>query len=121
MSIISFILIAMFIEAIISIFKPIWDKTAIPITVPEYISMAVGVFIAVIAKLNLLDGLVTVSSTILMYLFYVMSGIALGRGPSFIYDLWNKFKTASSDSDTDSSSSDTSGSASSDTSGTSGT
>jgi hypothetical protein len=95
MSIISFILIAMFIEAIISIFKPIWDKKATPITIPEYISMALGVFIAVIAKLNLLDGLVTINNIILLYLFYVMSGIALGRGPSFIYDLWQKFKTTS--------------------------
>lgn len=95
MSIISFILIAMFIEAIISIFKPIWNKEATPITVPEYISMVLGVFIAVIAKLNLLDGLVTVNNTILLYLFYVMSGIALGRGPSFIYDLWQKFKSTS--------------------------
>lgn len=95
MSIISFILIAMFIEAIISIFKPIWNKEATPITVPEYISMILGVFIAVIAKLNLLDGLVMVDNTILLYLFYVMSGIALGRGPSFIYDLWQKFKSTS--------------------------
>lgn len=95
MSIISFILIAMFIEAIISIFKPVWNKEATPITVPEYISMGLGVFIAVIAKLNLLDGLVTVDNIILLYVFYVMSGIALGRGPSFIYDLWQKFKTSS--------------------------
>ena len=26
------------------------------------------------------------------YLFYVMTGIALGRGPSFLYDLWKRIK-----------------------------
>jgi hypothetical protein len=95
MTIISFILIAMFIEAVVSIFKPIWDKTATAITIPEYISMSIGTIIAVISRLNLLNGLVETDSIILLYIFYVMSGIALGRGPSFIYDLWNKFKSAS--------------------------
>ena len=94
MTFISYILIAMFIEAVISIFKPLWNKEATPIAVPEYISMGIGIVIAIISKINLLDGLVAVENIILLYLFYVMSGIAMGRGPSFLYDLWQKFKSA---------------------------
>lgn len=91
-SMISLIVLAMFIEAVIQVFKPVWDKTAQPITVPEWISMAVGVVIAVLAQINMLDGLVQVDNIVLTYLFYIFTGIALGRGPNFVHDLWSKLK-----------------------------
>ncbi|HWQ98939.1 MAG TPA: hypothetical protein VN538_12725 [Clostridia bacterium] len=92
MNITDLVLIALFIEAIINAIKPIWDKTAKKLTAAEIISMALGVIIAVIAKINLLSGAVSITDPALIYLLYVMTGVALGRGPSFIYDLWKKIR-----------------------------
>lgn len=91
-SVISMMVIALFIEAVIQIFKPVWDKTAQPLSVPEWISMGVGVVIALLAKINMLEGMIPVDNIVLIYLFYIFTGIALGRGPSFVHDLWNRLR-----------------------------
>lgn len=88
----SMMVIALFIEAVIQIFKPVWDKSASPLTVPEWMSMLIGIFIAVAARINMLDGLIPVDNIVLVYLFYIFTGIALGRGPSFVHDLWQKLR-----------------------------
>lgn len=88
----SMMVIALFIEAVIQIFKPVWDKSASPLTVPEWLSMLIGIFIAVAARINMLDGLIPVDNIVLVYLFYIFTGIALGRGPSFVHDLWQKLR-----------------------------
>lgn len=88
----SMMVIALFIEAVIQIFKPVWDKSASPLTVPEWMSMLIGIFIAVAARINMLDGLIPVDNIVLIYLFYIFTGIALGRGPSFVHDLWQKLR-----------------------------
>lgn len=84
------ILLALFIEAIVNVLKPIWDKNAGKVTTAELVSMGVGVAVAVVAKLNFMEGAVTITEPILLYLMYVLTGVALGRGPSFLYDLWQK-------------------------------
>ncbi len=91
--IVSMMVIALFIEAITQIFKPIWDKSASPLTIPEWLSMLIGIFVAVAAKINMLSGLVITDNIVLIYLFYIFTGIALGRGPSFVHDLWSKLRT----------------------------
>lgn len=90
--ILSMMVIALFIEAITQIFKPVWDKSAKPLTVPEWLSMLIGIFIAVAARINMLDGLVPTDNIVLVYMFYVFTGVALGRGPSFVHDLWSRIK-----------------------------
>ena len=91
-NIISMMIIALFIETVIQVFKPVWDKTATPLSVPEWLSVLVGILIAVAARINMLDGLINTDSPVLIYLFYVFTGIALGRGPNFVHDLWNRLK-----------------------------
>ncbi len=86
------ILIALFVEAIVNVLKPIWDKSAGKITVAELVSMGVGVAIALVAKLNFMAGVVNITEPVLLYLMYVLTGVALGRGPSFVYDLWQKIR-----------------------------
>jgi hypothetical protein len=95
MNLISIILIAMLVEAVIQAIKPLWDKTAKPLTVPELISMGIGVVIALVGKINLIGALVITENIILLYIFYILTGIAIGRGPSFIHDVWAKFKLVS--------------------------
>ena len=91
MEITSIVIVALFVEAVMQAIKPIWNGDGEKLTVTEIISMAVGVAIAVAAKVNLLSGIVEVSGW-LVYVMYVLTGIALGRGPSFVHDLWMKLK-----------------------------
>lgn len=90
--ILSMMVLALFIEAVIQVFKPVWDKSAQPLTIPEWLSMLIGIFVAVAAKINMLDGMIPVDNIVLIYLFYIFTGIALGRGPSFVHDLWIRIK-----------------------------
>jgi hypothetical protein len=94
MSLTDLILIALFVEAIVQQLKPLWDKTAPKITVAEIVSMCLGVLIAVVARINFLAGVVEISQPVLLYVLYVLTGVALGRGPSFVHDLWVKIKNS---------------------------
>ena len=89
------IILALFVEAIVQTMKPIWDKTAGKITIAEIVSMGIGVVIAVVAKINFLAGVVDVTQPVLLYLLYALTGVALGRGPSFVHDLWGKIRDMS--------------------------
>lgn len=87
------ILIALFIEAIINALKPIWTKGEPQLTVSEYVSMGMGVLLAVTCKINMLAYVVEADYPMWVeYIFYVLTGIAIGRGTNFLYDLWNKLK-----------------------------
>ena len=95
MDLANLIILALFVEAIVQTMKPIWDKNAGKITVAEIVSMAIGVMIAVVAKINFLAGMIDVTQPVLLYVLYALTGVALGRGPSFVHDLWGKIKTIS--------------------------
>ena len=69
-------------EAKIQTMKPIWEKTAGKFTVAEIVSMAIEVVIAVVANISFLVGVVEVTQSLLVYLLYALTGVALGRGPS---------------------------------------
>ncbi|MPN61862.1 hypothetical protein SDC9_209607 [bioreactor metagenome] len=92
MNLTDLILIALFVEAIVNALKPLWDKTAGKITIAEIVSMAIGVVIAVVAKINFLAGVVDIGEPVLLYVLYTLTGVALGRGPSFVHDLWIKVR-----------------------------
>ncbi|MBR2942607.1 MAG: hypothetical protein IKB82_04335, partial [Clostridia bacterium] len=83
------ILIALFIEAIINALKPIWTKGEPQLTATEYVSMGMGVLLAVTCKINMLAWVVEIEYPMWVeYIFYVLTGIAIGRGTNFLYDLW---------------------------------
>ena len=92
MDLANLIILALFVEAIVQTLKPLWDKTAGKITVAEIVSMGIGVVIALVAKINFLTGVIDVTQPVLLYLLYALTGVALGRGPSFVHDLWGKIK-----------------------------
>lgn len=92
MDLVNLIILALFVEAVVQTLKPLWDKAAGGITVAEIVSMGIGVVIAVIAKINFLAGVVNVTQPVLLFVLYVLTGIALGRGPSFVHDLWIKVR-----------------------------
>ena len=98
MQIITLLLIALFIEAIVTAIKPIWSKDGERMSVAEIVCIAIGVVLAVSCKLNMLSavdgGMLPDAPVWVNYIFYVMTGIALGRGPSFIWDLWERLRTA---------------------------
>jgi hypothetical protein len=94
MDLANLIVLALFVEAIVQTLKPLWDKTAGKITVAEIVSMGIGIVIAAVAKINFLAGVVDVTQPVLLYLLYVLTGVALGRGPSFVHDLWGKVRSS---------------------------
>ena len=95
MEIVSLVLVAMFIEAVVTAIKPLWSRDADGkrLSAAEIVSIVLGVVLAVASKINMLEGLVKLETPDwVQYLFYVMTGIALGRGPSFLFDLWTRIK-----------------------------
>lgn len=86
------IAVALFIEALVQVVKPIYNKEAKSFSLPEIISVSAGIIVAVIGKVNLLNGLIMTDNVVCLYILYALSGIALGRGPSFVHDLWSKVK-----------------------------
>ena len=89
------LVLALFIEAVVSAIKPIWTKGE-GMGLSEIVPICIGVVLAVALHIDLLS---YVSSYTLFdvppwanYIFYVMSGVAIGRGPSFVYDLWEGIK-----------------------------
>ena len=87
------ILIALFIEAVVNALKPIWSTDGEKLSVSEYVSMGMGILLAVACKINMLAYIVDVQYPLWVeYVFYALTGIAIGRGTNFLYDLWNKLK-----------------------------
>lgn len=94
MNIFIILIISMLIEATIQLVKPIWSDAMIGnLSLTELISMIIGVAIAIIGKLNLLADMVQVSNVFLLYVFYICTGLAMGRGASFVHDLWLKLRS----------------------------
>ena len=96
MDLANLIILALFVEAIVQTLKPLWDRAAGKITVAEIVSMGIGVIIAVVAKINFIAGVIDVTQPVLLYVLYTLTGVALGRGPSFVHDLWGKLKDKTS-------------------------
>lgn len=93
MQITDVILIALFIEAVVNALKPIWSKDGDKLSVSEYVSMGMGVLLAVACRINMLAYVVEIAYPAWVeYVFFVLTGIAIGRGTNFIYDLWGKLK-----------------------------
>ena len=90
----SIIIIALFIEAIVGALKPLWKADGKPMTVTEIVSICIGIVIAVMTKMDIVsyacDYSVWDMPDWAYYIFYVMTGIGIGRGPSFIHDLWKE-------------------------------
>lgn len=88
------IILALFVETIVSAIKPIWTKGE-GMSVSEIVSIVIGIVLAIAMKINLLDFIQDAqlaAPTWINYIFYAMTGIAIGRGPSFVYDLWEALK-----------------------------
>ena len=94
---ISIIMLALFIEAIVSALKPLWKEGGEPLSITEIISLCMGVLVAVALKIDLFYAITGMdfaweTPVWMDYVFYVMSGVAIGRGPSFVADLWKGLK-----------------------------
>lgn len=93
LEIIDLILIALFIEAIVDSIKPIWAGKGNGLSAAEWVAMGIGVVLAVACKINMLAYVVDIKVPVVVeYIFYSMTGIAIGRGTNFLHDLWNKMK-----------------------------
>ena len=88
----SIIVIALFIEAVVGALKPLWKADGTPMTVTEIVSICIGIVIAVLTKMDIVSYACDYATWDMPewthYILYVMTGIGVGRGPSFVYDLW---------------------------------
>ncbi|NLI54099.1 MAG: hypothetical protein GX417_07200 [Clostridiales bacterium] len=97
MNIVMIITFAILIEAVVQLVKPLWGDASVgKLTVTEIVSMAFGILVAVLARLNIAETL-GITSPALLYVLYVFTGMAMGRGASFIHDLWMKISTSVGD------------------------
>lgn len=93
MELMDLLLISLFLEAIVNAIKPLWTPDGGGLSVSELVSMALGMLLAVTCQINMLAYFVTLNTPVWVeYVFYALTGIALGRGPSFLHDLWYKIK-----------------------------
>ncbi len=90
-SIIQMLVISVFIEAVVQVIKPMF-KSNLKLAKWDFISIGLGVAIALSMELNLLEGIVEANNEITLFFFRLFSGVALGRGPSFIHDLWRRLR-----------------------------
>lgn len=87
--------IAILIEAVMQAIKPLWGDASVgKLTVTEIVSIVLGVAIAVLAKLNIAEVL-NIQQPAVLYVMYAFTGVAMGRGASFVHDLWSKVNTYS--------------------------
>ena len=88
----SIIVIALFIEAVVGALKPLWKADGTPMTTTEIVSICIGILIAVLTKMDIVSYACDYATWDMPewahYILYVMTGIGVGRGPSFVYDLW---------------------------------
>lgn len=93
MNIGNLILIALFIEAAVEALKPIWKKDE-KMPIAQIVSMAIGIVIAIACKINMAQDFMPVDAPAWVgYIWYVLTGVAIGRGPSFVNDVWDKIKS----------------------------
>lgn len=86
-------LIALFVEAVVNAVKPIWTREGERFTVAEYVSMGLGVLLAVVCKINMLDSVAALEyPAFIAHVLYVLTGVAIGRGADFLYDLWKRLR-----------------------------
>lgn len=94
MNILIILLIAFLLEVFIQAVKPLWGDAQLgKLSVTEIVSMTIGMVIAVIAKLNILAEFYQTDTVFLLYVFYIITGFAIGRGASFVHDLWLKLRS----------------------------
>lgn len=99
MPVVNIILLSILIEAVVSAIKPLWSKDKERMSVAEIVSICLGIVLAVSCKLNVMDAVaewkvMRDAPPFVYYIFYVLTGIALGRGPSFLWDLWQRIRKA---------------------------
>lgn len=92
---IGIMIVSLFVAAVVDCIKPLWSKNGAKVEVAEIVSMCVGVVIAVSCRINLLyyisDAYIQLGAPkFVEYIFYVMTGIAMGRGASFLKDIWER-------------------------------
>jgi hypothetical protein len=89
----SIVALGIFIQAVVEVLKKIWKPDTKQFSVPEIISICAGVLVGIVAEINLLDGLITPTNPVGLYIVYAISGVVLGRGGSILHDLWTRIRS----------------------------
>ena len=91
-------IVSLFVAAVVDCLKPLWSKNGATVEVAEIVSMVIGMVIAIACKINLLSYIADAYIKLdgpkwVNYIFYAMTGIAMGRGASFLKDIWERVQS----------------------------
>ncbi|HMM32392.1 MAG TPA: hypothetical protein PKB13_11530 [Clostridia bacterium] len=83
------IVLGLLVEAIVETLKPVWDAEKRKVAWPVICSLVVGIAIAMLTQASIFQ-LLNIKIVASSWLGYIVTGILISRGSSFIHDLWNR-------------------------------
>lgn len=80
------------VEAIVETLKLAWDAKMRKVSWPVICSLVVGIAVALLTRASIFE-LLSITVVTSSWLGYIITGILISRGSSFIHDLWNRINT----------------------------
>ena len=86
------IVLALLVEALVETLKLLWDPVKRNVSWPTVCSLVVGIVIAFATHASIFE-LLSITIVASSWLGYIITGILISRGSSFIHDLWSRINT----------------------------
>ncbi len=83
------VVLGLLVEAIVETLKLVWDAEKRKVSVPVICSLVVGIGIAMLTQASIFE-LLNITIVASSWLGYIITGILISRGSSFIHDLWSR-------------------------------
>ena len=83
------IVLGLLVEALVETLKLLWDADKRKVSWPTVCSLVVGIVIAVATHASIFE-LLSITIIASSWLGYIVTGILISRGSSFIHDLWSR-------------------------------
>lgn len=86
------VVLGFLVEAIVETLKLVWDAEKRKVSWPVICSLVVGIGIAILTRASIFE-LLSITIVTSSWLGYIITGILISRGSSFIHDLWIRINT----------------------------
>ncbi|HWR19809.1 MAG TPA: hypothetical protein VN608_09315 [Clostridia bacterium] len=86
------IVLGFLVEAIVETLKLAWDVEKRKVSWPVICSLVVGIVIALLTQASIFE-LLSITIVTSKWLGFIITGILISRGSSFIHDLWNRINS----------------------------
>ena len=85
--------LALLCRSLTQIFKKIYNKEQKIFHIPELVSIGIGVVVSSLTDYNMFSSIIPGTTQFIHWLFVVITGVVLGQGGSFVYDLWSALQS----------------------------